>query len=152
MLEGKNLYLLSSGTGLAPFMSIIKDPWMYDDYEKIVLVHSVREISDLAYREEIEDLKNNEYFGDVVKEKLVYHPVVTRERLEGYSDAHHARITELLQFGFISNLNPQEDRFMICGNNDMINDITLLLDQHGFQKATSRTKGHYVIEQAFIER
>lgn len=152
LTPGKNLFLLSSGTGLAPFLSIIKDPLIYDNYDKIVLVHSVRQVSDLAYREEIENLKNNEYFGDEVAQKLEYFPTVTRERLNGYGDFHNARITDIIQLGGLGDLTPEHDRFMICGNNDMIKDISLMLDDLGFQKATSRTQGHYVIEQAFIEK
>jgi ferredoxin--NADP+ reductase len=163
---GKHLYLLASGTGLAPFMSIIKDPFIYDAYEKVVLVHSVRYVSELAYKDEIEKiLPNNEYFGDQVRDKLVYYPTVTREAFEYQSasevandKSHHTRITELLAQGQLSqdvglpDINIEDDRFMICGNNDMLQDLMDILNERGFSKANSRSLGEYVIEQAFIEK
>ena len=85
LLPGKNLYLLSTGTGLAPFMSIIKDLDVYEQYDKVILTHGVRYVSELAYQDRIEnELPNNEYFGDIVREKLIYYPTVTREDLPQY--------------------------------------------------------------------
>ena len=190
---GKHLYLLSSGTGLAPFMSIIKDPFIYDAFDKIILVHSVRQQSELAYKNEIEnDLPNNPYFGEQVSEKLIYYPIVTREDFSHISvnrdrvdndrvkkdivskensiqnsentvdkqhkQSHQTRITELLASNRLVDdlgmpaLNINDDRFMICGNNDMLQDLMDILNNMGFSKATSRTQGEYVIEQAFIEK
>src|SRR6202042_1640041 len=92
---GKRLYLLSSGTGLAPFMSIIKDPETYEGFEKIILVHSVRYRSELAYRDFIEwDLTHHEYLRDRVRDHLTYVPTVTRERFR-----EQGRITELIETG-----------------------------------------------------
>lgn len=154
---GKHLYLLATGTGLAPFMSIIKDPHIYDQYEKIILVHSVRHQGDLAYQQSIcEELPNNEYFGDSVREKLVYYPCVTREPFR--SEAHQQRITQLLENDVLTSqlglppISPADDRFMLCGNQHMIADTMAILNRKGFAKATSRRQGDYVIEQAFIEK
>jgi ferredoxin--NADP+ reductase len=163
---GKYLYLLSTGTGLAPFMSIIRDPFIYDDFEKVILVHCVRFASELAYQDEIINiLPENEYYGDLIKEKLIYYPSVTRENnLDAVDDKatqiqmHHERITTLITSGKLSSdiglpkLNTDSDRFMLCGNNDMLQDTMTLLDNLGFSKATSRVKGDYVIEQAFIDK
>lgn len=163
---GKHLYLLSSGTGLAPFMSIIKDPFIYDAFDKVILVHSVRYVSELAYKDEIEnELPQNEYFGEEVRNKLLYYPTVTREDFEYQSageatndKSHHTRITTLLTEGQLTkdlgmpDINVQDDRFMICGNNDMLQDLMHILDARGFSKANSRSQGEYVIEQAFIEK
>ena len=154
---GKHLYLLATGTGLAPFMSIIKDPDIYEQYEKIILVHGVRYVSELAYQHTIcNELPNNEYFGDWVKEKLIYYPTVTRE--EFGSVAHQKRITHLLindeltqEIGLPA-LDPSSDRVMLCGNQAMIDEIMMILNSRGFIKATSRKQGGYVIEQAFIEK
>lgn len=163
---GKHLYLLATGTGLAPFMSIIQDPDIYEAFEKVILVHCVRECSELAYQNEIlESLPNNPYFGDLVREKLVYFPSVTREDFEypnSYLSSnkadHQQRITDLLSSGRLSasiglpNIEPRSDRFMLCGNNDMLQDTMNILDAAGFSKANSRNRGDYVIEQAFIEK
>jgi len=163
---GKNLYLLSTGTGLAPFMSIIQDPNIYDQFEKIILVHGVRWASELAYQQEIEvGLPNNPFFGDIVQDKLLYYPTVTREPYQynslksndGLRD-HEGRITELLLSNKLSgdlnlpNIDPENDRFMLCGNDAMLKDLAKILDDKGFSKANSRSQGHYVIEQAFIEK
>jgi ferredoxin--NADP+ reductase len=163
--EGKHLYLLSTGTGLAPFMSIIRDPFIYEHFEKVILVHCVRYRSELAYQDEIMNvLPENEYYGDLVREKLIYFPSVTRESTSAPVDdhnadlVHHQRITTLITSGKLSNdiglpaLNTDSDRFMLCGNNDMLQDTMQLLDELGFSKATSRIKGDYVIEQAFIDK
>lgn len=157
LLPGKNLYLLATGTGLAPFMSVIKDPDMYERYDNIVLVHGVRYRSELAYQDEIEAvLPNNEFFGDWVREKLIYYPTVTREAFR--DSAHQQRITTLLESNQLTEriglpqISPERDRFMLCGNNAMLEDIMAILDARGFKKATSRKQGDYVIEQAFIEK
>jgi len=163
--EGKHLYLLSTGTGLAPFMSIIRDPFIYDHFDKVILVHCVRYTSELAYQDEIMNvLPENEYYGDLVREKLIYFPSVTRESNTDPVDEHkadimhHQRITTLITSGKLSEdiglpaLNTDSDRFMLCGNNDMLQDTMQLLDELGFSKATSRVKGDYVIEQAFIDK
>lgn len=157
LLPGKNLYLLATGTGLAPFMSVIKDPDMYERFDKIILVHGVRYVSELAYQEQIqEQLPNNEFFGDWVQEKLIYYPTVTRE--EFMDAAHQQRITTLLESNTLTDqiglpaINPEHDRFMLCGNNAMLDDIMAILNGRGFTKATSRKQGDYVIEQAFLEK
>ena len=156
LIEGKNLYLLATGTGLAPFMSIIKDPDIYERYEHVILVHSVREKSELAYQDQIcNELPNNEYFGDLVSEKLLYFPIVTREPFR--SSIHQRRLTELLKSGELCKyfnlpeLNTEDDRFMLCGNQSMLDDTMSILSDFGFKKATSREKGHFVIEHAFLE-
>ena len=166
LLPGSNLYLLSTGTGLAPFMSIVRDPHIYEQFDNIILVHGVRLACELAYQNELEvQLPNNLYFGDLVMQKLLYYPTVTREKYEynslGTDDGlktHQGRITELLTSNRLTEdldlpkIDPLADRFMICGNDAMLQELMQILDGKGFQKATSRTQGHYVIEQAFIEK
>ncbi len=157
LTPGKHLYLLATGTGLAPFLSIVKDPGIYDVFDKIILVHSVRHVTDLAYQATICDvLPQNEYFGDEVTNKLIYHPIVTRESFR--SNVHQIRITELLQNNCLTDhlglpkLCPSSDRFMLCGNQRMLDDIMDILNSKGFKKATSRVQGDYVIEHAFLEK
>jgi len=166
LLPGKNLYLLSTGTGLAPFMSIIQDPDIYEQFDKVILVHGTRVVSELAYQHKItQQLPNNEYFGDVIRDKLIYYPTVTRESyrynslgVEGGETEHEGRITHLLTSGKLMQdinmpeLNPDHDRFMLCGNDAMLQDLMMILNDLGFKKANSRSQGHYVIEQAFIEK
>jgi ferredoxin/flavodoxin---NADP+ reductase len=152
---GKHLYLLGTGTGLAPFMSIIRDPETYDRYEKIVLAHGVRNISDLAYSNYLQnELPKHDYLGELVREKLIYYPTVTRE-----SFRNRGRITDNIVDGVMSQtiglptLNPETDRVMLCGSPVMLDDLCALLDARGFH-ASPRTRepGDYVIERAFVEK
>lgn len=153
LLPGRHLYLISTGTGLAPFMSIIKDPEVYDLYDKVILTHGVRYVSELAYQKTItEDLPNNEFFGELIREKLLYYPTVTREPY-----AHNGRLTDLLNSGRLGEdlglpeINLDDDRFMICGSPSMLKDTCQILDARGFQEARGGKLGHYVIERAFVE-
>lgn len=151
---GKNLYLLSSGTGLAPFMSIIFDYNTYQKFDKIVLFHGVRYISELAYRELIEtQLPLNPYVGSLAKQKLIYYPSVTREPFK-----NSGRITHLIESGRLFKdinqppLNPQHDRVMICGSPGMLSDTQELLHQYGFQISPRiGEQGDYVIERSFTD-
>lgn len=151
--SGRNLYLLSTGTGLAPFMSIIRDPETYERFESIVLVHGVRRVSDLAYQEVINhELPENPYFGEMVREKLMYYPTVTRE-----SFTNQGRITDLMLQGKLfrdvglPQPNPEHDRFMLCGSPSMLKDCCSILNGWGLEESRHGIKGHYVIERAFAE-
>ena len=157
LLPGRNLYLISTGTGLAPFMSIIKDPETYEQFDKVILTHGCRYEEELAYRQTInESLPNNEYFGEQVKEQLIYYPTVTRSDLAVDSDVNRGRITELLDSGKLADdidlphFN-MDDRFMICGSPGMLKDSCAILEQRGLQEARHGNAGHYVIERAFVE-
>ncbi len=149
----KNLFLLATGTGIAPFMSIIKDPDVYRDFEKVILVHSVRYISDLAYRNYIvNELPTNDYFGEEIKNKLIYFPTVTREDFNVGK-----RITALISDGDLcaltgqTSLNPETDKIMICGGAEMIKDILKLIEELGFRGSKhSGDLADYVIERAFV--
>ena len=155
LLPGKHLYLLSTGTGLAPFMSVIQDPETYERFDKVVLVHGVRYVNEVAYREFItEHLPQNEYFGEALKEKLIYYPTVTREAFE-----NQGRLTDLMRSGKLFSdiglppINPEHDRAMICGSPSMLTDTSAVLDSFGL-KASPRMgdPGHYLIERAFVEK
>ena len=154
LLPGKHLYLISTGTGLAPFMSIIKDPEIYEQYDKVILTHGVRQLSELAYADVIQDhLPENEYFGDMITDKLIYYPTVTREPFK-----NQGRLTDLITSGKLTDdlglpaLSTESDRFMICGSPSMLKDTTRILDEMGFCEARQGDLGHYVIERAFVER
>ena len=152
---GRHLYLLSTGTGLAPFMSIIQDPETYERFEKVVVVHGVRQVSELAYADFIErELPQDEFLGELVSGKLLYYPTVTREAFR-----HQGRLTELLDKGTICSdlglppLDPALDRAMICGSAAMLKDCSALLDARGFQISPRQGElGDYVIERAFVEK
>ena len=152
---GRNLYLFGTGTGLAPFMSIIKDPETYERFEKVVLVHGARFVSELAYADFIQnELPNNEYFGELVQEKLLYYPTVTREPFK-----HQGRITEVVDTGRIFSdlgiepLDPEHDRAMLCGSPAMLTDVSNMLNERGFQVSPGVGQmGDYVIERAFVEK
>ncbi|UTW13528.1 ferredoxin--NADP reductase [Marinobacterium rhizophilum] len=154
LLPGRNLYLLSTGTGLAPFMSIIRDPEIYDLYDRVILTHGVRSVSELAYQQTIlEELPNNEFFGDVIREKLLYYPTVTREAFR-----NQGRLTDLMRSGkLFSDLglpqpNLEDDRFMICGSPSMLKETCDILNDWGFSESRHGEQSHYVIERAFVEK
>jgi ferredoxin--NADP+ reductase len=152
---GKHLYLFATGTGLAPFLSIIKDPETYERFDKVVLMHGVRHKSELAYADFIErELPENEYFGSVVRQKLIYYPTVTRETFR-----NEGRITKLVDTGKLFDdiglppLNPETDRAMLCGSPSMLADISNMLDTRGFKVSPGVGQpGDYVIERAFVEK
>lgn len=151
----KNLYLLSTGTGLAPFMSVIQDIEVYDRFEKIILVHGVRYVSELAYADFIEkELPNNEFFGDEVRNKLIYYPTVTREPFRNQGRLTTLINTEkLFEDIALPSLNPTNDKVMLCGSPQMLADTEALLNSRGF-KVSPRIgePGDYVIERAFVEK
>lgn len=154
LLPGRHIYLLATGTGLAPFLSIIKDPELYERYEKIVLVHGCRRIEDLAYQDAItHGLPQNEYFGEQVMEKLIYYPTVTREPFR-----NQGRITELIKSGKLfediglPGISLEDDRFMLCGSPAMLEDTTTMLESFGLTESRHGKQAHYVIERAFAER
>ncbi|AOY00628.1 ferredoxin--NADP reductase [Jeongeupia sp. USM3] len=152
---GKTLYYLSTGTGLAPFMSLIQDPEAYEQYDKIVLFHGVRTVSELAYADFIQnELPNNEFFGEEVRNKLIYYPSVTREPFR-----NQGRLTDLVESGKLFEdiglppFNPETDRAMLCGSPAMLEDTCRLLDERGFQVSKRIGQpGDYVIERAFVEK
>ncbi|MEL7049218.1 MAG: ferredoxin--NADP reductase, partial [Pseudomonadota bacterium] len=151
---GRTLYLLSTGTGLAPFMSIIRDPESYERFERIVLVHGCRIVAELAYGELItKDLPVHEYLGDDVRDKLIYYPTVTREPYH-----NKGRITDLITSGKLFEdldlpvMDPEHDRVMLCGNPDLITDMRAILKDRSFKEGSSGKPAEYVIEKAFVEK
>ena len=154
LLPGKNLFLIATGTGLAPFLSIIRDPDIYANFDRVILTHGCRYVDELAYQDIItEHLPNNEYFGELVREKLVYYPTVTRQ------DYHTTgRLTDLIESNKLTDdiglepISPGDDRFMICGSPSMLKDFTAMLDERGFRETRNGEIGHYVIERAFVEQ
>ncbi|MFG1497988.1 ferredoxin--NADP reductase [Saccharospirillum sp. HFRX-1] len=153
LLPGKNLWLLSTGTGLAPFLSIIKDPEIYEQFDRVILTHGVRQVSELAYQDMISDLPNNEFFGEMIDGKLLYYPTVTREEFR-----NQGRLTDLMTSGKLFDdlglpkPSLEDDRFMLCGSPAMLKDTTDILDSWGFKETRAGNIGEYVIERAFVEK
>jgi len=154
LLPGKRLYLLSTGTGLAPFMSIIRDPDTYERFEQVILVHGVRTKDELAYHDLLtEHLPAHEFLGDLVTSKLRYYPTVTREAYRNMG-----RVTALIESGKlfedlgVPGLAPQADRVMICGSPGMLRDLKHMLEARGFAEGNTSTPGAFVIERAFAEQ
>ena len=150
---GKRLYLLSTGTGLAPFMSIIRDPATYEKFEQVTVAHGARTVSDLGYKDYIEnELPDHELVGEHVRSQLRYYPTVTREAFR-----NQGRISSLMASGKLFTdlgmpmLDPEHDRVMICGSPSMLQDTVGLLQARGLQEGNSDHQGQYVIERAFVE-
>ncbi len=151
---GRNLYLIGTGTGLAPFMSIIKDPDTYERFERIVLLHGCRQVNELAYGELITNtLPGDEYVGESVREKLIYYPTVTREPFR-----NRGRVTDLITSGklfedtALAALDAAQDRVMLCGSPQMLVDLRSMLDGGGFVEGNHGEPGDFVIEKAFVEK
>ena len=144
----------ATGTGLAPFASLIKDPDVYERFETIVLVHGCRQVSELAYGEElVAKLRDDELFGPLLSEKLLYYPTVTREPFR-----NRGRITDLISSEQLFNdihqapLNIETDRIMMCGSPGMLDELKQMFESGGFLEGSHNTPGHFVIEKAFVER
>jgi len=154
LIAGERLLLLSTGTGLAPFASLIKDPEVYDRFGTIVLVHGCRQVSELAYGENlVAKLREDELFGPLLAEKLIYYPTVTREPFR-----NRGRITDLIasrqlfdDIG-LSPLDIATDRVMMCGSPAMLEELRQTFEARGFAEGSHSEPGHFVIEKAFVER
>ncbi|MFM1827675.1 MAG: hypothetical protein RLY67_1056 [Pseudomonadota bacterium] len=152
---GRHLYLFSTGTGLAPFMSIVRDPETYERFEKVVLIHGVRLVSELAYGDYLRnELPNHEFLGEMVRDQLIYYPTVTRE-----ASTHTGRLTTAIETGRLFTdiglppLDPAIDRGMICGSPAMLKETAEMLNARGFAVSPGLGQpGDYVIERAFVER
>lgn len=154
LLPAKRLYLISTGTGLAPFMSVIRDPETYEKFEEVVLVHGVREVEELAYNDLLTNqLPQHEFLGEMISKQLRYYPTVTRETYKNMG-----RITDLMESGKIfadlglPKLDPAVDRIMICGSPGMLRDLKTMLEAQGFTEGNTSTPGDFVIERAFVEQ
>ncbi len=152
LLPGKRLYMFSTGTGIAPFASVIRDPETYERYEQVILTQTCREVSELTYGINlVESLRNDPLVGEMVEGKLIHVTSVTREDypLTG-------RITDLLESGKLfevigtPRLNPAEDRVMICGSMDMINDTKAMVESFGLTEGSNSSPSEFVVEKAFV--
>ena len=150
---GKRLYMVGTGTGLAPWLSLARDPEVYDRFDEVIVTHTVRNVSDLNYAELFEkDLREDEILSEVIGDKLRYYPTVTREpfRTQG-------RITDLITSGKIFEdlgvppLDPAVDRLMLCGGPSVLADLKTLLVERGYEEGSLASPGDFVLEKAFVE-
>ena len=154
LLPGKNLYLLSTGTGLAPFLSVIRDPETYQRFEKVILVHGVREVKELAYHDYLtQELPKHEFLGEMVREQFLYYPTVTREPFK-----NQGRLTDAIESGKLfteiglPTFDAGRDRVMICGSPQMLKDLKRMLEARQFKEGNTTTPGDFVIERAFADQ
>ncbi|WP_439877765.1 ferredoxin--NADP reductase [Pseudomonas prosekii] len=146
-VDGRDLWLLSTGTGVAPFLSILQDFEVWEKFERIILVYSVREGRELAYRDLIAGLAQRDYLAEYAH-KLHFIPTVSREQFDG---ALNGRITTLIENGELERaagvaLTPEHSRVMICGNPQMIDDTRKLLKQRDMNLSLSRRPGQVAVE------
>jgi ferredoxin--NADP+ reductase len=150
---GRNLYLLGTGTGLAPFLSLARDPDVYERFEKVVVTHTVREVADLNYRDLLaRELPGDPDLGEWVAGKLIYYPTVTREPF-----VTQGRITDLISSGKLFEdvglppFDPARDRLMLCGGPSVLADLKALLLDRGYEEGSVASPGDFVLERAFVE-
>ncbi|MET0371132.1 MAG: ferredoxin--NADP reductase [Sphingobium sp.] len=154
LLPGKRLFMLSTGTGLAPFLSLSRDPDVYDFYEQVVVIHSVRRVSDLAFHDELAGkLAEDPLVAEQAATQFHYVPTVTREPFDG----HSVRIDKLMDNGALfegipgeARFDPETDRVMMCGSMEMIKQFGAWFEEHGFPEGSNAAPGAYVIERAFV--
>jgi len=157
LLPGKRIWFFATGTGFAPFASLLREPQTYDDYDEVVVAHTCREAGELTYgREIIESLRDdallNDVIGDGFWKKIRYYPTTTRER-----SAKMGRITELMRSGEMFDdlgvppLAPATDRAMICGNLAFNLELKDMLEGYGLEEGANSQPGHYVVEKAFLD-
>ena len=154
LLPGKRLFMLSTGTGLAPFLSLSRDPDVYEFYEQVVIVHSVRRVSDLAFRDELKGKwAEDPLVSEQAPAQFHYVPTVTREPFEGNT----SRIDALVESGALfegipgaARFDPETDRIMMCGSMEMIKQFAAYFEEQGFTEGSNAAPGQFVIERAFV--
>jgi ferredoxin--NADP+ reductase len=153
LLPGKRLYMFSTGTGIAPFASLIRDPETYEKFEEVILCHTCRQVSELKYGFDlIEEIKNHEFLSEIVGDKLKHYATVTREDFP-----FKGRITDLIRNGKLFTdlgvppLDPAIDRGMICGSSAMLKETKQLLIEAGLNEGANNKPGEFVIERAFVD-
>lgn len=152
LLPGKRLWMLATGTGIAPFASLMRDPESYEKYEQIIMMHTCREIADLEYgRSVVENLHNDPLIGEMVADKLRYYPTTTRE-----TSPFMGRVTDNLTSGKVFAdlglpvMEAQNDRVMVCGSIEFNHDVKVILDNFGLKEGANSDPAHYVVEKAFV--
>jgi ferredoxin--NADP+ reductase len=158
LIPGKHLFLLATGTGIAPFASIIKDPETYEKFDKVYLIHTCRENAELQYGFDlIEEVATHEFLPEIVGDKLVHYATCTREAADDGKGVHAGRMTDLMRSGVlykelgIAPLNKETDRVMICGSKSMLQDCKQMCEDAGLVEGSNSQPGEFVIERAFVD-
>lgn len=157
LIPGKRIWFFATGTGFAPFASLLREPQTYEDYDEVIITHTCREAGELTYgRELIESLKEDELLNEVIGEgfwkKIKYYPTTTREE-----SAKMGRITDLIRSGEaysdldVGPLNPDNDRAMICGNLAFNLELKEMLEEAGLEEGANSKPAQYVVEKAFLD-
>lgn len=154
LLGGRRLYLLGTGTGIAPFASIARDPEVYERFDTVVLAHGCREVAESNYSAAVvAKLRQDEFLGESVRQRLAYYPTVTREAFR-----NSGRITDLIRSAKLNSdlglppLDPTYDCVMLCGNHGFNVEMAAYLEGRGFVEGNANRPAHLVIEKAFVER
>ena len=152
LLPGKHIWFLATGTGLAPFASLMRDPETYEKYDQVIMMHTCRDVAELEYgRKLVEDLKNDELIGEMVEGKLLYYATTTREE-----SPNMGRITDNLSSGKVfadlglEPMSPERDRAMVCGSLDFNLDVKKVLEGFGLREGANSDPKEYVVEKAFV--
>lgn len=156
LLPGKRIWFFATGTGFAPFASLLRDPQTYEDYDQVIITHTCRDVAELEYgRRVIEEIRSDEMLGELLGEenlaKLTYYPTTTREE-----SPKMGRITTLLKDGTvfrdlgIEGISPETDRAMVCGSIGLNTDIKEILEGFGLEEGANSDPKHYVVEKAFV--
>ncbi|SDY28022.1 ferredoxin--NADP reductase [Citreimonas salinaria] len=157
LLPGKRLWLFATGTGIAPFASLLRDPQTFEDYDEVILTHTCREVGELAYgRDLIDHIRSDEMLAELMgegfHEKLRYYPTTTREE-----SAKMGRITDLMRSGEafadlgVEAPRSETDRAMICGNLAFNLELKAMLEEYGLEEGANSDPKHYVVEKAFLD-
>lgn len=152
LLPGKRIWFLATGTGFAPFASLLREPETYEKYEQVIMMHTCREVAELDYgRQLVESLKDDPLIGEMVGDKLRYYPTTTREPFH-----HMGRVTDNLQSGKVfadlglPRMNPEEDRAMVCGSLAFNVDVKAILEGFGLVEGANSDPKQFVVEKAFV--
>lgn len=152
LIPGKRLFCFSTGTGFAPFASLMRDPETFDKFEQVIVTHTCRQRDELKYSADtVENTLTDPLVGEVANGRLLYFPSTTREETQ-----HMGRITTLIESGAfyealkITPLNPETDRIMVCGSMAFMKDIRGIVDALGFTEGSNSEPGTYVVERAFV--
>jgi ferredoxin--NADP+ reductase len=152
LLPGKRIWFLATGTGIAPFASLMREPETYEKYDQVIMMHTCREVAELEYgRRLVESLKDDPLIGELIGDKLIYYPTTTREPF-----ARMGRVTDNLSSGKVfadlglPPMNPAEDRAMVCGSLAFNVDVKAILEGFGLREGANSEPQEFVVEKAFV--